>query len=412
MSNVAHFVMPGRQLSSWIAGFLEFTSGIQSPEIFRKWAAVTAIAGALERKIWLRSQGENVYPNVYVFLVGPPAAGKTRALMACWRLWQELTEHNIAEISLTKAALIDRLAASERQMYTPEVDNFHSLLIAAPELGALLPSYDSDFMNTLTHLYDGHLYTEKRRSAKQEFAPISRPNINLIACTTPGFLMSSLPPSAWNEGFLSRVCIAYSGEITIKEFDLLEEKPAADPAMEKALVHDLKKISEEKGKLGWTQAAAKRAEEYNHAKFDIDILPEPKHPRLMHYCGRRPVHFLKLCMICAIDRGVKVIDIPDVDYAIGLMADLERNMGDVFAAMSSGGDAQVISDCEHWINTQYVTKYKDEAGVPAHLVHEFLLTRAPATHVQRIYELMLSSKMLTVFSVPGGHAVRTRTKMH
>lgn len=412
MSNVAQFIQPGRQLPSWIAGFLQHTDSIQSPEIHRKWAAITAVAGALERKVWVVSQGKFVYPNIYCFLVGPPGTGKTRALMECWDLWNCLTEHNIAEISLTKAALIDRLAASERVMHRDNMENFHSLLIASPELGALLPSYDSDFMNTLTHLYDGYPYTEKRRSAKTEFEPIARPNINLVACTTPGFLVSSLPASAWNEGFLSRVCIAYSGEIVTKKLDLLNEAPRVDSGLERALKHDLQEIAKQVGKMEWTRPAANLVEKYNDQKFDLENLPEPKHPRLMHYNTRRPVHFLKLCMVFAADRGARTIDLPDVESALGALHDLEVTMPEVFLGMSSGGDAQVISDCHHWVATESVTKYALEgAGVPAHLVHEFLMTRAPATHVHRIFEVMTSSGMLTTHSIPGGYIVKARSKL-
>lgn len=412
-TNIAPFLMPDRQLASWMAGFLEYTEGIQSPLIHRRWAAISTVAGAMERKVWLRSQGENIYPNVYVFLVGPPGTGKTRALMACWRLWNTLEGYHVAEISLTKAALIDRLAEAKRQIYTGGIEDYNSLLIAAPELGALLPSYDSDFMNTLTHLYDGHLYTERRRSSKQDFQPILNPNVNLVACTTPGFLTSAMPASAWNEGFLSRVCIAYSGEVEIKEFDLAESNPHHGNArLRDALIHDLRKISERSGKIGWTERAIALAEDYNRREFDIvtdqgaALLPKPTHPRLMHYNTRRPVHFLKLCMICAIDRGTEHIDLPDVLSAIDLMIEVEKAMPDVFTAMSSGGDAQVITDCIYWVMTENI-RAKDE-GVPMHLVHEWLSSRAPATHVQRIFELMVKAKMIRVLEIPGGYVVKTK----
>lgn len=414
MSNVAPFIMPGRQLPSWIAGFLEFTEGMQSPVIHRRWAAIATIAGAMERKVWLRSQGEDIYPNFYVFLVGLPGTGKTRALMACWRLWNTLGDHHIAEISLTKAALIDRLSASRRTIHADGMEDFHSLLIAAPELGALIPSYDSDFMNTLTHLYDGHLYTERRRSAKEDFEPIPRPNINLIGCTTPGFLTSSVPASAWNEGFLSRVCIVFSSEMQIKDFDLQDTAPKGDPALHSALVNDLGKIAARFGRLKWTERAAKKAEEYNHKGFDLHeetsqgsvaVLPKPTHPRLMHYCTRRPVHFLKLCMIAAIDRGAEYIDMPDLASAIDNMSEIEKHMADVFVAMASGGDDQVIKDTLHWVMTENV-RLKD-VGVPMTHVHEFLATRAPATHVNRIFELMTKSDTLKIYSVPGGHVCKT-----
>jgi hypothetical protein len=399
--------MPERKLPSWIAGFIEFTKGMRSPDILRRWAAIATVAGAMERKVWLRSQGENIYPNLYVFLVGPPGSGKTRALMACWHLWNTLDSHHIAEISLTKPALIDRLSASTRTIHAGDIAPFNALLIAAPELGALLPAYDADFMNTLTHLYDGHLYTERRRTAKTEFEPIARPNINLVACTTPGFLVSSLPAGAWNEGFLSRVCVAYSGDTEVKPFDLREKNTYSPEELRSALIHDLRKIGDRVGKIGWTERAMDLAEAFNMKDFDLPQLPKPTHPRLMHYNTRRPVHFLKLCMICAIDRGANVIDTPDVNTAVDFMLELESSAPDVFTAMASGGDAQVISDCVHWVLTENVRLL--DAGVPMSRVHEYLATRAPATHVVRIFDVMERSKMISTFATTGGMVVKARS---
>jgi hypothetical protein len=143
---------------------LELTDGIQSPEIFRKWSAITAIAGALEQKIWIRSQGEILYPNLYTFLVGPSGSGKTRALRACNTLWQELRDshHFVAPIKLSKSSLVDVLAKAVRIIRGTH--QFNSLLIAAGELGVLIPGYDSDFMNALTYIYDVEKYDEQFRN--------------------------------------------------------------------------------------------------------------------------------------------------------------------------------------------------------------------------------------------------------
>jgi len=407
--------MPQRhQLASWIDGFTDYTNGIMSPLLHRKWAAIVTIAGALERKVWLRSQGEDIFPNLYVFLTGPPGSGKTRALMQCWYLWRELEGCNVAEISLTKAALIDSLSEGFRNSGAwGELPGFNSLLIAAPELGALLPVYDAAFMNTLTHLYDGHVYTERRRTIKEEFVPIERPNINLIACTTPSFLNSSLPANAWNEGFLSRVCIAYSGEIISKPFNLGDaEDPPIRSRLRTALVHDLKLINQRVGRLAWTAEAIKAAESFNDQGFDLKtdddvaVLPKPSHPRLLHYTTRRPVHFLKLCMICAADHCAAVIDMPEVMGAIDLMVELEHSMPDIFTAMASGGDHQVMTDCAHWVMTETVRSFRE--GVPMPLVFEYLATRAPATHAFRIFDAMVRADMIRTVAIPGGHLIKAR----
>ena len=63
-----------RQLTNWIEGFIEYTDTLPSEPILRKWAAVSTIAGAMERKLYAVSMGKRLYPNFYVFLVVPPGS--------------------------------------------------------------------------------------------------------------------------------------------------------------------------------------------------------------------------------------------------------------------------------------------------------------------------------------------------
>src|SRR6267378_5066033 len=69
---------PGRRrLTSWIESFIEHTVNLESAEIYRKWAAISMIAAALEQRVWVDT-GSALYPNIYTFLVGHPGIGKSR----------------------------------------------------------------------------------------------------------------------------------------------------------------------------------------------------------------------------------------------------------------------------------------------------------------------------------------------
>lgn len=60
----------------WIGAYCAHTEGLPSPEIFRLWSAISCVAGALERRVWLRARQKDTYPNLFVLLVGPPGSGK------------------------------------------------------------------------------------------------------------------------------------------------------------------------------------------------------------------------------------------------------------------------------------------------------------------------------------------------
>src|SRR5882762_3010598 len=92
-----------RKCTSWIESFVEQTAGLESPEIFRKWTAISAIASAMEQKTWMTTWSP-IYPNLYVFLVGRPGVGKSRTIGQGRKLLEELPDLHVAPTSMTMAS--------------------------------------------------------------------------------------------------------------------------------------------------------------------------------------------------------------------------------------------------------------------------------------------------------------------
>src|SRR5437899_5424310 len=105
--------------TSWIEAFCDYTRLIKSPVLFRKWAAIAAVAWALERKVWVRTMGTPFYPNLYTILVGPPGVGKTNILNKVEALWTGLKSHHLAPTSVTKSSFVDHLNEATRIVITP-----------------------------------------------------------------------------------------------------------------------------------------------------------------------------------------------------------------------------------------------------------------------------------------------------
>lgn len=397
LAQIEAFIPANRELPSWIDGFIQLTEHLQSPTLFRKWSAISAVAAAMERKVWIRSQGENLYPNLYVLLVGPPGAGKTRALAACEETFAECGTHNIAKASLTKASLMDELAEASRVVDTLPKPNdiYNSMYITSKEFGALLPSYDSDLLNALTYVYDCRKYDEKRRGNKEALV-IERPQINLIGCTTPGYLVGTMPLGAWEQGFLARTLIIYQDSADIAPLHLLDETTNKDKDLAEALGRDMKKVAARVGRMAFTRSAAEAIYAWNESRSD-----PPTHPRLQHYVTRRTLHLLKLCMVATVDRGSETIDLSDYQRALNWLVEAEGFMPEVFAAMQSGGDAVVINEAWHFIVTYNV---KTGGGCPPHMLIIFLQNRLPASSVDRVVKLMKDSKLIEERYEKGGFA--------
>jgi hypothetical protein len=66
-----------RELKDWLESYLDYTENSESPISYHTWCGLSVIAGALQRKVYLRwGLGRVIYPNVYAVLVG--ASGRTR----------------------------------------------------------------------------------------------------------------------------------------------------------------------------------------------------------------------------------------------------------------------------------------------------------------------------------------------
>lgn len=389
-----------RLLPNWIDAFKEYTAGLPSPMIFRQWGAIACIAGALERKVWIRSMKMDFFPNIYTILVAPPGIGKSVITSTVEQFWRGLSQHHVAPKSLSKASLIDSLNDAKRTKTIIGPDSIHldfnSLLVNAGELSVLIPAYDSDFMSILTDIYDGNIYEERRRG-KDLHIIIKRPQLNILGATTPSYLNGMLPEGAWDQGFLSRTFLVYGGEKILR--DLFAEDDAPHDELEQKMKSDLRQIGDMAGQMGLTTEARMQISEWHMAGGP----PTPDHPKLVHYLTRRSGHLLKLCMIaCAARTNDKLITGDDVATALGWLTSMEFTLPDIFKALGARGDGQTIEEVWHYIYNYYMAN-KDP--MPEHRLVGFISERVPSYSVLRIMEIMMKSgqiqEAITKSGAPG-----------
>jgi hypothetical protein len=377
-----------RRLPDWIDGFEAYTDGFPSPKLFKKWGAIAIIAAALERKIWIKTNIGELFPNLYIMALAPPGVGKTIITSTAQEFLSELPDHRIAPSSVSRASLIDALMAADRKIVmpqsTPPVLSFNSLAVIQNEMGVFLPAYDVEFMATLTDLYDCKLYTEKKRS-KDIDNRMNAPQLNLFAATTVSYLYDTMPEAAWGHGFLSRTILLYSGEMTIRSLWDTIERP---PILRNDLVHDLKQVGSLVGRCLFDPEAAGAIDKWHQAGGP----PKPDHPKLQHYCTRRTAHLLKLCMIASVSRGNDfIITLEDYHRALDWLLEVEMFMPDIFKSMAIGGDAKAIEDTYYWAYKLYSKKQED---IQESAIIEYLQNKVPAHSVERILNLMVRSKLL------------------
>jgi Protein of unknown function (DUF3987) len=333
------------------------------------------------------TRGNELYPNLYIMLIAEPGIGKGMALGASRRIYTEFKDLKIAPNSVSKASLMDTLGEAKRKVLSharQEFLEFNSLYVVATELGVLIPLWDAEFMNSLTDIYDGIPYSESKRTGKLRLE-IPRPQINFIGATTPSYLNQVMPPGAWDQGFISRTILIYSGERQITDVfadDQIYKNTHDD------LITDFKSISTCQGRALFDAPAAEAIRKWHRDGGP----PIPEHPKLAHYLTRRTAHLLKLSMVMMASRGGNlVITEPDVCAALDAILEAEKAMTDIFLVKGNSEESRVMDDAFTFVLTQWA---KRKAPVPENLVAGFLRTRVPSHNVMKVIEIMVRTHML------------------
>lgn len=366
-----------RKCASWIETFVQHTAGLETPEIFRRWAAITAIGAVLEQRVWIKTTGL-IFPNIYTVLVGHPGVGKTRTVRAIREYLSEVPEFHVAPTSLTSASLVDALVASKCiriEMTQGEALDYHSMTILADELGTFMHEYSTQMVSLLSSFYDTDPYAEQRRTRDTKIT-IHRPQISMLCGTTPSNLMKFVPEYAWDQGFTSRIILVWSEEKIVTDI-FAGAKKDIDPD----LVHDLLMIQKLRGEF-------KVDDEFAAAVFTWrknNMEPEPKHPKLLHYNTRRMAHLLKLSMISSVDRGGELLlTIDDYKQALKWLLFAEVGMEEIFKEGSSGADSKIMDEIEF-----FVRKSDKGEGVPERLIIRYACSLTPSYNVERLLALMV-----------------------
>lgn len=371
-----------RKLASWIESFVEQTANEDSPLLYRRWTAISMIAAALEQKVWIKTSRE-LYPNLYMLIVGHPGVGKTRILSVARRLALTLSEFHLAPISMTFAALVDALDTAKRQVLVPSQPDpvqFNSLYICAGEFGAFMHKYDNEMIDGLAAFYDNDVYGQNRRGNEIRIK-IESPQVNMIAGVTPQNLLHFMPERAWGQGFTSRIIMIFSDERIIGDDFAIRA-----PTKLNELEQDLNTINQLYGQFHITQEYVDCINNWRQ----LGEPPVPDHPKLTHYITRRRVHLYKLSMVSAVDRSnALVLTREDFNRAMNWLSEAELFMPEVFKAGTTNVDGQAMDEIAH-----FVLATDRGEGVSEQRITHFARERVPLHSILRIIEIMERSGQL------------------
>lgn len=366
---------------------LAATADRPSPERFRLWAAIWLIGSAVRRKVWTTVlPGQPIYPNMFIWLVGPPGVGKTQAIVPITEYLRKSDTAKLSPNDMTKQALLDRLAKCTDAVLIPGSipDEFHYMAVAVRELSNFMNQYDSGLAGILTDLWDCPPVNEELKRSGAG-AAIVKPGLSMLAGTATKNLGSTIGKDLWGQGFMARIILVYSAELPQLTFFEDDDEEGTGPrsvdhhGIDVSLAMDIAKMAQRVGRIGWEKPAQvlwKRWSEGGHE-------PKPNHAKLFEYATRRYFHVAKLAMISALSDGVPKIREYDLARALSWLETVEKDMPEIFKEMVVHSDGEIAKEMHMHAFALY-----SMARRPVHYsqLAAFLMTKVAARDIKRIIE--------------------------
>lgn len=375
-----------RRLASWLVGFNNYTQNMGAPPLWRRWAGIAAVSGALERRCVLHTAKGPLCPNVFVLLVSKPGVGKSVVINVVYDLWTRVADLHVAPSSTTRAGLIDFLADARRVDTSTQLPIiYHSALCASSEFGNLVPQYDNAWLNILNDIYDcGKIFSDMTR--KYGLIQLDHPHMVMLAGTQPKYLDNLLPDAAFGMGFTSRLIMAYGEESPYQSLFSNVKKSAQ---LQEYLVEDLTTISKLHGEFWLSPEAETLWESLAVTKF----APIPEHTKLQNYNARRPAHILKTMMcISAAERDDLKITEEHVEKAVRLLHETETAMGEIFKQMVTKNYADANEEVLSYVYQTW--KSNGRKPMQETTLIKFLVGKVPNNQIKQTIDLMVQSGQL------------------
>jgi chaperonin cofactor prefoldin len=303
---------------------VQYASFTEAPSHIHFWCAVSAIAGALGRKVWINQHSFNWYPNHYIFFVGPPdVISKSTTVKLAMSLLKRVPGFTLGPTSCSWQALVETMVKEHEMDYdlgNGQITKLAACTVSSTELGNFLKVKDGEFLDTMISLWDGDTI-DKKLIKDGGSVYIENPLLNLNGCTTPSWMASNIPEHMLEGGLLSRVIFVYGDKI---------DHPVAYPADnipddilgdENNLVLDLTAIGKLKGAMTLSPEAKKWATLwYNNMKLKAGDSSE----QLRGHLTRKQTHVHKLAMVLSVARSNSlIIDLEDIKRAVEEIEKLE-----------------------------------------------------------------------------------------
>jgi len=342
---------------------------------------------AMSRKVWVQYSDWRISPNMYVFFVGPPAAGKSVAMELAERVVQEFTDYVIAPNAITAPSLVQTMAqkCGREFLYGGATVKYSPITIFSDELTSLLGPEPTAMIDLLTALYsNGTVYRNHTKNKGND--DIERPCVSMICCLTPQFLSAMLTQKLISGGFTRRMTLVYCAQRgPAKPWPVMTD---AHFAAKSRCIEYCRQLQQLVGPIELSPDAKEYfADWYVNVK---DPQMRDAEPIMAQYFSVKNIHLLKLSTLVAMAERIKpLIELRHLEEGLRLLAELEPDIMNILGAGGRNELAPVTRD---------ICRFIKEAGKPVsrrQIVGRFY-NQAKSAEIDEIIKTLIDSKQITV----------------
>lgn len=335
-----------RQHADWLRAYIDYAQFSEAPVRMHFWSGVSAMAGALRRKVWIDQAYFKWYCNMYIVMVAPPGiVAKSTTTGIAINLLRRVPGIKFGPDIVTWPSLVSKFAeATEAFELNGEYWPMSALTLESSEFGNLLNPQDKEMVDLLVSLWDGKAGKFEKSTKHSGSDSVENPWINLVACTTPSWIAGNFPEYMVGGGFTSRTIFVYADTKAQYVAYPFLHVPVDMERQADALVSDLEHIA---ANLAGEYRLTPGAIEYGEVWYRRHYSERPANlddDRFGGYLARKQTHIHKLAMILAASESDELkITEHHLATAHTMITDLEPDMSFVFSKLGKS-DVSVYAD--------------------------------------------------------------------
>ena len=364
--------------------YFQYVADTEPPINYHRWSLISAIATLIGRKAFFEHGHQTIFPNLYVTLIGEPAARKSTSIKIIKRLVRAAGYENFAADKTSKekflldlegyidpAELADPKSRWKIEPIDGKLDPITSsnlwgdanagepkeVYIAADEFSEFTGTGNMEFYTTLGNLWDWH-DPEKpfvQRLKNSRSVSIYQPTINILSGTTAELFSRIFPPESIGSGFLSRLLLIY-GERSGRSIAFPKQP---DAELQRQLIEYFKKILDYNiGEVSLTPGAKTVLTSIYESQVEI------QDARFKAYSNRRFTQLLKLCLVLCVAEFKKEIDVKIVTFASTILTHAEFLMPKALGEFGKSKNSDVaykimnlLENAEYAVTAKEIWKY-------------------------------------------------------